>query len=142
MSDSSGTRDGAGVQSNTASDVTRDEIIQDLLQHYQPKPSAKPRVLGDTIVTEMELIDALEHRASPAAEQPPTILAATQPAQAIPVWLEVAQQRAHLTQDWQATLCGEQLPARVTWPDHYRRGDCRVCRRLAKERGLTIERQA
>ena len=92
-------------------------------------------------MTEMELIDAVEHRASPAAHQPPTILAATQPAQAIPVWLEIAQQCAHLTQDWQATLCGEQLPARVTWPEQYRRGDCSVCRRQATARGLTIERQ-
>ena len=87
-------------------------------------------------MTEVELIDAQDHHESPA-----TMQAATRPAQAIPVWLEVDQKRAHLTQDWQRTLCGERLPSSVTWPDHYRRGDCGMCRRLAKERGLKIEHQ-
>ena len=74
--------------------------------------------------------------------QPEARPLAIHPAQAIPVRLEVDQQRAHLTQDWQATLCGERLPGRVTWPDHYSPVDCRVCLRLANESGLKIERQA
>jgi hypothetical protein len=95
-----------------------------------------------TTVTDVELIDAPDHHELPAAQKPAVMPVATRPAQAIPVWLEVDQQRAHLTQDWQATLCGERLPASLTWPDHYRRGDCSVCRRLAKARGLRIEHQA
>ena len=92
-------------------------------------------------MTEVELIDGLDYRDRPAVQKPAVVPAETRPAQAIPVWLEVDEKHAHLTQDWQATLCGERLPSTVTWPDHYRRGDCTVCRRLAKERGLKIERQ-
>ena len=66
---------------------------------------------------------------------------ATHPAQAIPIRLGGDKAGVHLTQDWQATLCGERILAGMTWPDHYRRGDCGVCWQLAKERGLKIESQ-
>ncbi len=62
------------------------------------------------------------------------------PLQAIPIRLG-DEQVVHLTRDWQATLCGDKLPRTMTWPAHYRRGDCRVCWQLAKAQGLTIERQ-
>ena len=92
-------------------------------------------------MTEVELIDALDHRESHTAQIPAAMPAETRPAQAIPVWLEVDQEHAHLTQDWQATLCGQPLRSSLTWPDHYRRGDCGACRQLAEECGLKIERQ-
>ena len=66
---------------------------------------------------------------------------ATHPAQAIPIRLDGDEQGVHLTQDSQATLCGKRILAGMTWPDHYRRADCRVCWQLAQERGLKIERQ-
>ena len=92
-------------------------------------------------MTDVELIDGLDPRESPAARKPATMSAETRPAQAIPVWLEVDQTCAHLTQDWQATLCGQRLPSSVTWPTHYRRGDCSVCWQLAHARGLEIGSQ-
>ncbi len=66
---------------------------------------------------------------------------ATHPAQAIPIRLDDDEQRVHLTQNWQATLCGERIEAGMTWPDHYRRADCDVCWQLATERGLKVEGQ-
>ena len=80
--------------------------------------------------------------AAVTAPEPQATPAVTRPAQAIPIRLQGDQPCAHLTHDWQATLCGEPLPASVTWPHHYRWwGDCCVCLRLAHERGLKIERQ-
>lgn len=65
----------------------------------------------------------------------------THPTQAIPIRLGGDEHGAHLTQNWQATLCGERILDSMTWPHHYRWGDCSVCWQLATERGLKIESQ-
>ena len=46
----------------------------------------------------------------------------------------------HLTADWEITLCGVAVHSGAYQPTRYdARKACRVCRKLAKERGLTVE---